>query len=193
MRGKFAWDAWLCGLAMLIPLPFLDSYVERRLTMRLLARLAVHHGRSLPDSELRILTEDRGSLVWGCMGTLVIWPIKKLFRTVLYFLTVKDVLDSVTLAAHRATLVDRALVQGMLPGRATEVRDGMDATLGRTRHSPIGRWVLREPRPALGWDRPTERIGRVVHSLQRHGGGAIIVEAFDGHLERTMRGRDPAG
>lgn len=180
--------AFLCGCARLVPLPFVDDWLERRFTRALFQAIAESHGVALSDEALAALTEDRSSLALGCLTLLVVWPLKKLFRTVLYFLTVKDFLDAVTRAAHRATLVDIAFAEGLLPGHAAGVRDTMDTLLDRVRHSPVTRPLYRQERPDLPFPPASDGVTRFVHWLQRHGGGGVLVPQFHARLDTLRSG-----
>lgn len=175
-----------CGLAMLIPLPLVDEYVVRRLTRRMFAEQARERGVEVPDEALHLLTEDRSSLVSGCLVALVVWPLKKLFRTVLYFLTVKDVLDAATVAAHRATMFGIALDAGVLPAHASEVRALMDTVLARYRTSPVSRSLWLQERPAIELP-PVAGPGRVLRWLQKHGAGGLLVPEFRSRLPEVCR------
>lgn len=168
----------LCGLAMLIPLPWVDEYVERRVTRRLYQRVASQRGVSLGDEQLDVLVEDRSSLAVAVGVAVLKWPFKKLFKTVFYFLTVKDALDALARAAHRATLLDEALERGLLPDRARDVRASMDHALGRVRTSPVTRPLYLQERPPLPLPEPEDPTARAVRWLQRHGGGAVVLETF---------------
>ena len=178
MSPETAHRALLCGLTMLIPLPWLDEYVERRVTRHLLHGLAEARATPLSPEVLHVLTEDRSSLMLGCLYAVVLWPVKKLFRTVFYFLTVKDVFDAIARAAHRAALVELALARGLLPDHAAEVRTVMDTLLARHRVSPVTRTLWRQERPALAELDTTDPAVRLVRWLQRHGGGEVLLQEF---------------
>lgn len=172
----------LCGLAMLIPLPWVDEYVERRVTRQLYQRVASRRGVTLGDEPLDLLVEDRSNLAVAVGLAVLKWPFKKLFKTVFYFLTLKDALDAVARAAHRATLLDEALERGLLPDRARDVRAWMDHALSRVRTSPVTRPLYRQARPPLPLPEPEDPIARAVRWLQRHGGGAVVLETFRARL-----------
>lgn len=188
MNPSLAGTAWACGLAMLIPLPWVDEYVERRLTRSMYRALAEAHGVALPEAALDTLTEDRGNVAIGCLLAIVKWPLKKLFRTVVYVLTVKDVIDGATRAAHRATLVDIALAEGLLPGHAEGVRTVMDELLGKIRISPVTRPLWRQERPALLVPDDAPAQARALHWLQRHGGGGVLLPLFHERLAALRSG-----
>lgn len=186
MNPLFARSAFFAGLTALIPVPFFDEYVERRVTRDLFARIAEHRGTPLDDATLRTLTEDRSSLAMGCLTLVIVWPLKKLFRTIVYVLTVKDVFDGVTRTAHRATLFEHALDRGLLPEHAEDVRVAMDDLLGKLRYSPVSRVAWRQERPDVTWS-AGDGMGRAVHWLQRHGGGGLLVSMFEERLGRGGR------
>lgn len=176
----------LCGAAMLIPLPWVDGWVERRVTRRLLQEVARERGVTLADEHLDVLVGDRSSLVLGVVQAVVVWPLKKLFKTVLYFLTVKDVLDGVARAAHRVTLVDDALARGLLPARVEEVRRAMDHALERVMVSPVVRPLYGHDRPELPTSLPEDPTARAVRWLQRQGGGAVVLETYRRRLATLL-------
>lgn len=164
----------LCGLSPLIPLPLVDDWAAARWTARALRELT---GGQLDEDALRLLADDHFTWAAGCR-TVAIWPFKKLFRTFLVVLTVKDMLDAAARCALRAELVARALAAGDLPGRVAHVRAAMDEALDSHHTSPVVRWALRHPRPAL--EGATGLPGWLV---VQSGGGLVLprfVEALRG-------------
>lgn len=136
------------GLSMLIPLPLVDDLAATWCTRRALRELAAERGHALSEEAVRLLIDDPFSLAQGCFALLK-WPFKKLFRTVLYFLTVKDVVDRTADAALRLELAAVALEAGLLPDEAPRVRAAMDEVLRQYHTSPVLRLLLRDARPAL--------------------------------------------
>lgn len=187
MTPDLSKHAILCGLCALIPLPWVDEWAERKARRQLYRDLAAARGVVLPDTEIEVLVEDRSSLVLGCLFMALVWPVKKLFRTVFYFLTLKDVVDGVALAGHRAAMLDAALRRGVLPGKAEEVRAEMDAVLGRYRWSPISRLVLGGEKPEAPWpgpELPVQGATEAVTLLFRYGGGGHLLADFLVRLEK---------
>ncbi len=180
MSPKVAHYAVMAGLCALVPVPILDGWLERRALRSMYAAIAESTGRPLDDATLDLLAEDRDSLLVGCLVVAVVWPLKKLFRTVFYFLTVKDAVDGVAAAAVRAAMVHAAL--GRLPHGAKGVRDVMDATLGRWQYSPVSRFVMRGERPPATWLLAADDLG--VGWVYRHAGGAAILADFEARLEK---------
>jgi hypothetical protein len=182
LEPRVAFYALLVGLCALVPVPILDGWLARRALRAMYAAIADARGAPLPPESLDRLAEDRESLLVGCAWMAVVWPIKKLFRTVVFFLAAKDVIDGVAAAALRAAMLDAGLARAQ--GDARVVRDLMDATLDRWYHSPVNRFVLRGERPASAWVAP-RGLGVVVGWLYRHAGGGVIVPDFVKRLEST--------
>lgn len=177
-RPLIARNAVGVGLAALIPLPFVDELVRRRLLRAAYLAAAQDAGVTLDRAGLDALVRDRGSVVWAVIKAIFIWPVKKLFRTIFYFLTLKDVLDWTTEAALRAEMVHMAAGSGALPGQAGPVRDAMDEVLERHRFSPVTRWLFGGARPDLDWPRGSVTLVGGVGTLVRWGGGGVILAAF---------------
>ena len=119
---KFDWaiyvDATLAGLAILIPIPLLDVLFEWIFKRRMPQAIAKRSGRTLPSNTIRQL--NRGE--FSCMGCLL-WPVqlvwlllKRTYRTILYFLTVKDASDKLSYYWHRAYLLNHMMQRGDLVG-----------------------------------------------------------------------------
>ncbi|VAW43069.1 hypothetical protein MNBD_CHLOROFLEXI01-474 [hydrothermal vent metagenome] len=112
---KFDWaiyvDATLAGLAILIPIPLLDLFFEWLFKRRMPKAIAKRNGRSLSPNMIRELNQSS----FSCMGCLL-WPVqlvwlllKRTYRTILYFLTVKDATDKLSYYWHRAYLLDHMM------------------------------------------------------------------------------------
>ena len=180
MNSKIAHYALMAGACAFVPVPILDGWLQRKATRAMYAAIAESAGKPLDAATLDALAADRESLLLGCLGAVVVWPIKKLFRTVFYFLTVKDAIDGVALAALRGAMVHKALDR--LPEGAKGVRDVMDLTVGRWQYSPVSRVILRGERPPATWLLPSDDLG--VGWVYRHAGGAAILDDFAARLEK---------
>lgn len=169
----------LSGLTPLIPVPYLDGVVERKFLRQAVEKLAIYHTIQLEDQALEQLVEDRGSILLGCLTAVLWWPIKKLFRTIFFFLAVKDVIDLVSVNAHRIAMIDLAIREGRLPGDAAGVRQMMDQTLGQVRVSPVSRMVLRlEKGEQPGWPQDPDPAMKAVSWAHKQGGGAVVLDKF---------------
>lgn len=119
---KFDWaiyvDATLAGLAILIPIPLLDLLFEWIFKRRMPQAIARRNGRTLSKNTVRQLNQGE----FSCLGCLL-WPLelvwlllKRTYRTILYFLTVKDATDKLSYYWHRAYLLDYMMQRGYLEG-----------------------------------------------------------------------------
>lgn len=171
--------ALLCGLSAFVPLPWVDGWCERRARRSLYAEIARSMEIPLELDVLTVLTEDRSSLVLGCLGAAVIWPLKKLLRTIFFIFLVKDCVDGVTRAGLCAAMLESALKRGVLPGRASEVRAAMDAALDRFQWSPVSRTLMRRERPEAPWIHAGDPVTGMVGALYRHGGGGLVLADFN--------------
>ena len=117
---KFEWaiyvDATLAGLAILIPIPLLDLFFEWIFKRRMPQAIAKRNGRTLSSETVRQLNRSN----WSCLGCLL-WPLelvwlllKRTYRTILYFLTVKEATDKLSYYWHRAYLLNKMMERGDL-------------------------------------------------------------------------------
>ncbi len=179
MENDYANEVMLAGLTPLIPLPLLDDYAERQVLRGIYRRMAQAHAVALTDEALELLVEDRSSTLLGCMALAIKWPLKKLFRTVLYFLTIKDVVDAVARNSHRVAIMKQAFADGHLPERVAEVRAAMDAVLDRTDYSPVTRFLLRRERSiSEAWQQPVGPLPITIAFVHRHGGGDLVLRSY---------------
>jgi hypothetical protein len=129
----------LSALALLIPVPFVDDMVVDYFRRRLVRRLGEERGMAIPEEDVRTLADDesKGCLP-GCLGAVVLYPIKKIFRQIFFFLEWKRATDIVSTVYHRGVLLDWAMEQGRLgPKSAAEVRAAIDAVLAETPVGPV--------------------------------------------------------
>lgn len=119
LTKKFDWiiyaDATFAGLSVLIPIPLLDVAFEHVFRRRMPGVIGKRNGRSLPKETIHELNR----LPSGCLQTCLGWPIlilltflRRLYRTVLYFLSIKDASDNLSLYWHRAFLLDYMIGSG---------------------------------------------------------------------------------
>lgn len=159
--GRYALLASLCAL---IPVPFVDTWFENRLRRRLVRKVARRHGIELAPADLARLGDLPSG---GCLGLLlsvVLWPVKKVLKTISVVFQVKGITDTVSEVVHRALLVEEAFERGWLPGDAVRVRTAMDLALRHIDTRPIERALngaLRDGRHHLNrviWE--SARIAR---------------------------------
>src|SRR5215216_4644709 len=73
--------AVLTGLTPLIPVPLVDDLVKSYFRKRLVRSLAAGAGRALSEDELDALaSEGEGGCISGCATTVLVYPLKAVFR-----------------------------------------------------------------------------------------------------------------
>lgn len=118
----------LTGLCCLIPIPFLDDWAVKLFRRRAVLHQCRTQDVHLTDEEVDYLAHgdpsfQAGGCLKGCfLGALmktVLYGIRKIFskmfRTVLFFLTVRDVLNTFSHAFHEGYVLQHALALGVLP------------------------------------------------------------------------------
>jgi hypothetical protein len=126
-RHWLATHAVLVGLTPLIPVPFLDDVVKGYFRRRLVRQLASSHGRELGAAELDALVkEDDGGCLRGCLVAVLVYPLKKIFRKVFFFLEWKRAADLTSQTYHFGYLLNYALRRGP-DGRSLLDARGADA------------------------------------------------------------------
>lgn len=107
----------LAGLCPLIPLPFLDDWTLEWVRRRLVVESFRDHGREASPRALQLLTwrPERNALA-GCLRLAVIGPllrltvylVRKVFRKIVFFLTLSDCVDRFSETFHEGYLLERA-------------------------------------------------------------------------------------
>lgn len=150
-QTRFDWllyaDATFAALALLIPIPYLDSLLETIFRRRMLKTIAWRNGRSdaqvpLPRDVVREVHRSRTPWLQGCLVALVSFPVrllKRLSRKLLYVLTVKEATDRLNAYWHRAFLLDYMIRRGDLDDLVTAVPAlrALEATVKAQAQSPM--------------------------------------------------------
>lgn len=188
------------GLCALIPVPLVDDWARDLLRKRHAMELARGYGVVLGDVDGKALgcgyrpPPSAGGCLRGCLFTAVISPIKlvagkilrKVFRKILFFLTVKDCIDGFSRTFHEGYLLRHAFERGAVPPTAAEpatargsrapaprvlaVRRAVEATCAEVDTRPIeklARTTLAGSRSVLR--RAGRSMGRLLRSLRRSG------------------------
>lgn len=102
--------AVLTGLTPLIPVPLVDDLVKSYFRKRLVRSLASAAGRPLSEEETNALaSEPEGGCLRGCVGAVLVYPLKAVFRKIFYFLEWKRAIDLTSRTYHFGYLVGYAL------------------------------------------------------------------------------------
>jgi hypothetical protein len=179
--------ALIAALCSLVPLPFLDDIARRQVMRAAYASIAHELGQPQPEAALVALTRSKRSLLVGCFLGILWWPIRKLFRTVVFFLAAKDFVDQAGEAAVRGLLVHRALERQLLPNHAESVREAIDAAWEKAGKSAALRAYRR---PASAPPEATFLVS-LTHRLADGADHASVHEAFERELSRRITGPAP--
>jgi hypothetical protein len=135
--------AVLTGLTPLVPIPFLDDHLYAYFMRSLVQHLGVSHARPLTADEATALVGQPSRSAWGCLGTVLLYPLKKVLRKVFFFLEWKRAVDTISDTYHQGYLIDVALHEGWLDAHsAARVRAAIDAVLARTNTSLVTRAIF---------------------------------------------------
>lgn len=138
INSTIATHAVLAGMTPLIPVPVVDDLAKAYFRRRLVRSLAAARGRSLSHADVEALAaEHESGCLSGCVGTLVLYPLKKVFRKIFFFLEWKRAVDLTSRTYHFGYLVDHVFAARLdeTSGRsAAEVGAAIDAVC---REAPI--------------------------------------------------------
>jgi hypothetical protein len=201
--------AVLCGLTPLVPLPILDDLAKNYLRRCLLRALAAARPVALSAEDVRTLADEpRPGCLSGCFLLAVVYPVKKLFRTIFFFLEWKRALDTTSETYHYGSLADYALQNGWCgPGQCARVRAAIDAVLRGRGTSPIEtaiRETLRRSKATVFgvarglkrtvtgvWRRAEEeQVEKAMEAIEQDAGGSV--DALAGQLGQALD-QVPAG
>ncbi len=107
----------LAGMCKLIPLPFIDDIIQGFVVRRMINQLLAHHDCEADSAALDRLTRERTGCPLGCLYTLVLYPIKKILKKILFFLAFKDFIDESSKWFHRGYLIQFAAQGELLTAR----------------------------------------------------------------------------
>ncbi len=214
-------NSLVTGLCNLIPVPLADDWARDLLRKQHAMALAKSHGVELDSIDGKVLgCGYRPVTASGCLRSCVVAPIRfifnkvirKIFRKVLFFLTIKDVVDTVSESFHDGYLMQHAVAIGALPasgdparpaGAPTPeilaVRRAIEATRDAVDHRPVekaisatirgSRRLYRQAGRAFSRLARTQRGGdeqQVYENLEREGEEQLggLIDEMVGDLER---------
>jgi hypothetical protein len=119
--AQFDWvvysDATFAGLSILIPIPLVDVAFEQFFRRRMPRIIARRNNMVLSPELQRELNRGKLNCLQSCLMAPVLLTfilLKRIFRTILYFLTIKESSDLLSLYWHRAFLLDYICKAGYL-------------------------------------------------------------------------------
>ena len=125
-------SALFSGLCLLVPVPLVDEILAERARRHMVASLLVLHGRAEDPAPLKPLWASPwpGCLLgfFHLLRKLFLWPIKKLLRTIFFFLAARDAALEISRTYLLGRTLDRLLAAGRLTGSDTvEAQQARDA------------------------------------------------------------------
>lgn len=170
-------QAILVGLAALLPIPFIDIWLQGRLRAELTRGLARHHDVAVEPETVRVLSAVKHNLLVGCVLGVFWWPIKKLLRKIVYILAVKDAFDALADTLIRGWMLDHAFARGLPSDSAPRVREAMDEALGEHARSPL--WGPRTSVSDAPHIKAPPDTHRVLLWIARRGGADASLARFE--------------
>lgn len=172
-------DATAAGLATLIPVPGIDWIVEQFFRRRMPRTIAARRKVSLQPAAIHEIVKTESGCVRTCLLLPILgvfWLLKRLSKKILYFLTVKEAADQVSLYWHEAFLIDQMIALGHLANKesAAMARQAMQQVITNTHASPVYRLAFEVVRN-------THRIGRTLIKIRR-GQESKVIKALQDHL-----------
>jgi hypothetical protein len=132
----------LVGLSPLVPVPFVDDWLINYFRRRMVRSLASSNGLEFSDETISILADDRDKkgCLWGCLSSVVFYPLKKIFRKIFYFLEWKRAVDLTSHTYHFGYLLNYALRDGFIKSDAKsleDIRTSLDDVCNDTPIKPV--------------------------------------------------------
>ena len=163
--------AILIGLTPLIPVPLADDLAKGHLRRRLVRLLAQAHGLDPGADDVEALAREQdsgGGCLVGCLGQALLYPLKRIFRKIFFFLEWKRAVDLTSYTYHWGYLLDYALGEGLL--EKTPTAASSDAA--RPSVDDLRAAIERACREA-----PIKPLERAVGAALRQARGALLSAA----------------
>ena len=112
--SRIAFLSVLAGLCPIIPIPFLDDLVLQLVRKKAIRSEFKRFALTPSPAQLEGMTRQSSDHLLGCIATLIIYPIKKIFKKVFFVLAIKDCVDAASAAFHELWLVRYALEHKMI-------------------------------------------------------------------------------
>lgn len=166
----------IAGLCPLIPVPFVDDMIIRRISRSMFTSLFEAHGHQLEPAGAKVLGKTPAGWVRGAATSVALMPLKRLVRKVVYVLAIKDCADVASAVFHDgwllAHLLERApdATQQRLtdPRYLAKVRKAMQKTYRDIDPAPLRRALVGA---FLGARVGASHAIKAVRAMQRKGEG----------------------
>lgn len=157
----------LVGITPIIPIPLLDDLVKTYFQRRMVRKIAAEYGVSLDNKAVPILADDASNgCIKGCLSMIFIYPFKKIFRKIFFFLEWKRAISTVSSSYHQGILLSMAFEDQVYANTANidaqKVREAMDATCKEVGVDPINRAVR------YTFEQSKDNLKKLARLLQRN-------------------------
>ena len=102
----------IAGLCPLIPLPYVDDMLIRRINGRMCKTLFEAHDLTLTRSAERVLTNTPSQWLRGAVTSVALFPLRKAMRKIVYLLAIRDCADVASAVFHDGWLLAHLLEHG---------------------------------------------------------------------------------
>ncbi len=192
-QGPLLLHAALVGVTPLVPVPLLDDAAKEYLMRRMVRALAASRGLALAEDEIAVLADDPGGKWVGeAAKTVLLLPLKIVFRTTFMVLSGKKMVDLASEAYHRGFLYDHVFESGWCAPRGlrtgAEVRAAVDAVCLEVNTSPVERALSAGFQRSRGLVDDAARLYR-----QALGGAPTSAPEGAGAAVETVADKDAAG
>lgn len=164
------------GLCKFIPLPFIDDMIIARLRRRMVRRIfnetGIQYRENVPDILAKWKTESLGRRFLALLKGLIIKPLRKLFRTVFFWLTVRD--------AGRIATETYLLARFLRSDAVTESDEPLDPEIARHLADAFGEAVkyCEKDVAKVTWSKIWTRLRRWRNKMP----GGVVKESVPGFL-----------
>ena len=179
---EFDWaiyaDATFAGLSPLIPLPFVDLAIEWYFRQKMIKTIAKRRQRMLSSAVIKAINH-KSQGCWGCLWWpfwVVIELLKEFWRTIFYFLAIKNSITALSYYWHRAFLLAYSLDCGHLDNVTTALiaNRAIEQSIAQESADPL-RQIAQELlqgtnhrlRTIWGWLRRREEDANVVQTKRQ--------------------------
>ncbi len=201
---RVTFHSTLAALCPLIPVPFLDDWALAWVRRRQVAEALAAHHLAVTEWHVAVLAGEKlDAQRGGCvLATAFSWTvkaaiyvIKRLFRKILIFLTIKDGADKFSLVFHEGYLLHHAIEREVFsaasladPNEVIRVRWALERACEQIDARPINQLVRRVLRGSRGLMREAARLlGRVLRRERREG-TAATASSVEAEQERLLGG-----
>jgi hypothetical protein len=134
---RVVWDSLLGASCQLLPLPVIDDIARAGVRRRMIARLGTSWGVSLTPPQVSLLAgPSRPWTVGRLAGKVIVYPLKKIFRKVFYFLAVMEATDTFSALFHQGYLLHGGLAR-LRPAGGSAVTDAEVTRLAAAIHETL--------------------------------------------------------